>query len=130
MFPPSDAKNFFSKLFCRKTYANFCAALRRVDAPVPPRRFNLPLRIKKPRRRKVSRAAGVCWAEYGTADVIDSIHPIHGGVGMGDDFMDYMLYLDDDDEDNPKSGGKSGCGCLPSILIGCMILVIIRLLGH
>ena len=49
---------------------------------------------------------------------------------MGDDFMDYMLYLDDDDEDNPKSGGKSGCGCLPSILIGCMILVIIRLLGH
>ena len=46
----------------------------------------------------------------------------HGGVGMGDDFMDYMLLLDDDEEDEPKPGEKSGCGCLPSIL-GCLAVL-------
>ena len=49
---------------------------------------------------------------------------------MGDDFMTYMLYLDDDEEDEPKPGEKSGCGCLPSILIACIILVVIWLLGR
>ena len=53
-----------------------------------------------------------------------------GGVCMGDDFMDYMLYLDDDEEDEPKSGGKSGCGCLPSILLGILGIVVICLLGR
>ena len=49
---------------------------------------------------------------------------------MGDDFMDYMLYLDDDEEDEPKPGEKSGCGWLPSVLIGCIVLVIICLFGR
>ena len=41
---------------------------------------------------------------------------------MGDYFLDYMLYLDDDEEDEPKPGEKSGCGCLPSVL-GCLAVL-------
>ncbi len=41
--------------------------------------------------------------------------------------MDYMLYLDDDEEDEPKPGEQSGCGCLPSFLIGLLVLVVIWL---
>ena len=48
---------------------------------------------------------------------------------MGDDFMDYMIYLDDD-EDEPKPGEKTGCGCLPSIFFGLLVLATVRLLGH
>lgn len=49
---------------------------------------------------------------------------------MGGNFMDYMLYLDDDEEDEPKSGEKTGCGCLPSILLGILGIVVICLLGR
>ena len=49
---------------------------------------------------------------------------------MGDDFMDYMLLLDDDEEDEPKPGEKSGCGCLMSILFGILALAVgVCLLG-
>ena len=44
---------------------------------------------------------------------------------MDDDFMDYMLYLDDDEEDEPKPGVKSGYGCLPSILVCLAVLATI-----
>lgn len=54
----------------------------------------------------------------------------HGGVSMGDDYMDYMLLLDDDEEDEPKPGEKSGCGCLPSLLLGLLVLVVVWLLAH
>lgn len=49
---------------------------------------------------------------------------------MGDDFMTYMLYLNDDEEDEPKPGEKSGCGCLPSILLGVLALAVVYLLGR
>ncbi len=49
---------------------------------------------------------------------------------MGDDYMDYMLLLDDDEEDEPKPGEKSGCGCLPSLLLGLLVLVVVWLLAH
>lgn len=45
---------------------------------------------------------------------------------MGDDFMTYMLYLDDEDE--PQPGEKSGCGCLPSILVCIAVLAAIYVL--
>ena len=54
----------------------------------------------------------------------------HGGVDMSDDFMTYMLYLDDDGEDEPKLSKKSGCGCLPSILICFAVLAVIYALCH
>ena len=41
-----------------------------------------------------------------------------------DDFMDYMLLLDDDEEDEPKPGEKVGCGCLPALLIGVLLAVL------
>ena len=41
-----------------------------------------------------------------------------------DDFMDYMLLLDDDEEDEPKPGEKSGCGCLPTLLAGVLLAVL------
>ena len=41
---------------------------------------------------------------------------------MSDDFMDYMLLRDDDEEDEPKPGEKSGCGCLQTIL-GCLAVL-------
>ncbi len=46
---------------------------------------------------------------------------------MQDDFMDYMLLLDDDEEDEPKPGEKSGCGCLPAVLLCVGILLILLL---
>lgn len=49
---------------------------------------------------------------------------------MDDDFMTYMLYLDDDEEDEPKPSEKTGCGCLTSILMGLLVLVVVWLLGH
>lgn len=47
-----------------------------------------------------------------------------------DDFMDYMLLLDDDEEDEPKPGEKSGCGCLPMLLIGVLIVVALIIAGN
>ena len=47
---------------------------------------------------------------------------------MDDDFMPYMLYLDDDEEDEPMLGEKSGCGCLPSVLVCLAVLAAIWLL--
>ena len=49
---------------------------------------------------------------------------------MGDDFMTYMLYLDDEDEDKPKPGKKSGYGCLPSILVCLAVLTTIYTMLH
>ena len=46
-----------------------------------------------------------------------------------DDFMDYMLLLDDDEEDEPKPGEKSGCGCLPMLLLGILIGVLLLVFG-
>lgn len=40
-----------------------------------------------------------------------------------DDFMEYMLLLDDDAEDEPKPGERSGCGCLPALIV-CLLVVI------
>ena len=44
---------------------------------------------------------------------------------MSDDFTDYMLLLDDDEEDEPKPGEKSGCGCLPMLAVGVLIFVLL-----
>lgn len=50
---------------------------------------------------------------------------------MGNDFMTYMLYLDDDDEEEDlKRSDKSGCGCPPSILICFAVLAVIYVLCH
>ena len=47
-----------------------------------------------------------------------------------DSFMDYMLLLDDDEEDEPRPGEKPGCGCLPMLVIGFVILIILTAFGH
>lgn len=44
--------------------------------------------------------------------------------------MDYMLLLDDEEEDEPKPGEKTGCGCLPTALIGMLIVLLIAFLGR
>ncbi len=44
---------------------------------------------------------------------------------MRNDFMDYMLLLDDDEEDEPKPGEKSGC--LHTVLLGVLIAVLLVL---
>ncbi len=46
-----------------------------------------------------------------------------------DDFMEYMLLLDDE-EDEPKSDEKSGCGCLPAVLFGILLVLLIACMGH
>ena len=43
--------------------------------------------------------------------------------------MDYMLLLDDDEEDEPKPGEKSGCGCLPMLLLSILIGVLLLVFG-
>ncbi len=43
--------------------------------------------------------------------------------------MEYMLLLDDDEEDEPKPGEKAGCGCLPMLVIGMLAAVLIAVLG-
>ena len=48
---------------------------------------------------------------------------------MKDDFMEYML-LYDDEEDEPKPGDKSGCGCLPTLLIVGPIIILLIVFGH
>ena len=52
------------------------------------------------------------------------------GVNMGDVFMTYMLYLDDDGEDDPEQSEISGCGYLPPILICFAVLAVIYVLCH
>lgn len=47
-----------------------------------------------------------------------------------DDLMNYMLLLDDDEEDEPKPGTKSGCGCLPIMLLGVLIVIFLAVLGN
>ena len=47
-----------------------------------------------------------------------------------DDFMEYMLLYDDDEEDEPKAGEKSGCGCLPMLVIGLLIVVLFLIAGN
>ena len=47
-----------------------------------------------------------------------------------DDLMNDMLLLDDDEEDEPKPGKKSGCGCLPTMLIGVLIVIVLAVLGN
>lgn len=47
-----------------------------------------------------------------------------------DDFMEYMLLYDDDEEDEPKPGEKSGCSCLPTLLIGGLIIILLIVFGH
>lgn len=47
-----------------------------------------------------------------------------------DDLMNNMLLLDDDEEDEPKPGTKSGRGCLPMMLIGVLIVIILAVLGN
>ncbi len=49
---------------------------------------------------------------------------------MADDFMEYMLLLDDDEEDEPKPGEKSGCGCLPMLGVGLLIFVLLLVFGN
>ena len=49
---------------------------------------------------------------------------------MADDFMDYMLLLDDDEEDEPKSGARSGCGCLPMLSIVGLLMVLLLVICH
>ena len=50
---------------------------------------------------------------------------------MGDDFMDYMLLLDDEEEDDePMRARRSGCGCLPSVLICLAVLAAVWVLGR
>lgn len=49
---------------------------------------------------------------------------------MKDDFMEYMLLYDDDEEDEPKPGEKSGCGCLPTLLIVGLIIILLLVFGH
>ena len=49
---------------------------------------------------------------------------------MDDDFMTYMLLLDDDEEDEPKPGEKSGCGCLPTLLIVGLISILLVVFGR
>lgn len=43
--------------------------------------------------------------------------------------MDYMLLLDDD-EDEPKPGEKSGCGCLPMLVVGVLLVILLAVLGN
>lgn len=47
-----------------------------------------------------------------------------------DDFMEYMLLYDDDEEDEPKPGEKSGCGCLPTLVMGLLIVVLLLAFGN
>ena len=47
-----------------------------------------------------------------------------------DDFMDYMLLLDDDEEDEPKPGERSGCGCLPLSIICLLAVIVIWIASH
>lgn len=47
---------------------------------------------------------------------------------MKDDFMEYMLLYDEEDE--PKPGDKSGCGCLPTLLIVGLIIILLIVFGH
>ncbi len=49
---------------------------------------------------------------------------------MDDDFMTYMLYLDDNEEDEPIPGDKPGCGCLPAMLIVGLIIILRLVFGH
>ena len=49
---------------------------------------------------------------------------------MKDDFMEYMLLYDDEEEDEPKPGDKSGCGCLPTLLIVGQIIILLIVFGH
>lgn len=49
---------------------------------------------------------------------------------MDDDFMDYILLLDDDEEDKPKLGEKSGCGFLLFVLFCIAALALIYLICH
>lgn len=49
---------------------------------------------------------------------------------MKDYFMEYMLLYDDDEEDEPKPGEKSGYGCLPTLLIGGWIIILLAVFGH
>ena len=49
---------------------------------------------------------------------------------VADDFMDYMLLLDDDEEDEPKPGEKPGCGCLPMLVVGVLITVLLLVFGN
>ena len=44
--------------------------------------------------------------------------------------MEYKLLPDDNGEDEPEPGEKSGCGCLPMMLIGLPIIVLIAALGN
>ena len=47
-----------------------------------------------------------------------------------DDLMNDMLLLDDDEEDEPTPGKKSGCGCLPMMLLGVLIVIFLAVLGN
>ena len=49
---------------------------------------------------------------------------------MADDFMEYMLLLDDDEEDEPNPGEKSGCGCLPMLVVGLLIIALLLVFGN
>ena len=49
---------------------------------------------------------------------------------MADDFMEYMLLLDDDEEDEPKPSEKSGFGCLPMLVVGLLIIVLLLVFGN
>ena len=47
-----------------------------------------------------------------------------------DDFMDYMLLLDDDEEDEPKPDEKTGCGCLPILAVVALIIFLLTVFGY
>ena len=47
-----------------------------------------------------------------------------------DDFMEYMLLLDDDEVDDSKPGEKPGCGCLPMLVVGLLIIVLLLVFGN
>lgn len=42
---------------------------------------------------------------------------------MNDEWMDYMLLLDEDEDDEPQPSEKVGCGCLPMLLIGAIVIL-------